>query len=133
MLINGLLQYVAPKTIERLIPHFISLIFCADAPKPSVFVEIFPTKVIVNISASTGNYRFSKFCCYFTRYSVSNIPKSNRHKVTVCNRTSPIVFSPVEEDASYGNPRPYCVIKDTRPVDGYPTFIQNFTTPATGK
>ncbi|XP_065197125.1 receptor-type tyrosine-protein phosphatase F-like [Sycon ciliatum] len=102
------------------------------APPPIISnVEVLATKVTVNISASPGDYRFSEFCCYFTRYSVSNIPKSNRYKVTVCNRTSPIVFSPVEEDASYGHPLLYCVVRDTLPRDGYLTIIQNFTTPAT--
>ncbi|XP_065196587.1 uncharacterized protein LOC135828082 [Sycon ciliatum] len=93
-------------------------------------MKILATTVTINLRSVPGNYHLSKFCCYFTRRSVSGIPMSNLATERVCSETSPVVLSPVEEDAAYGPPLHYCIARNTLDnTDGHTARMAGFNTP----
>eukprot|EP00117_Sycon_ciliatum_P012341 scpid100377/ scgid6220/ len=96
-------------------------------------MKILATTVTINLRSVLGNYHLSEFCCYFTRRSVSGIPMSNLATERVCSETSPVVLSPVEEDAAYGPPLHYCIARNTLDnTDGHTARMAGFNTPPAG-
>ena len=89
------------------------------------------TEVTIHLTRVKGNYHLSNFCCYFTRQSVSDIHMSSLPSVMICNKTSPVVLSPIQEDATYTY---HCVARNTyNASDGNATEQKMFSTTATGR
>ncbi|XP_065196032.1 receptor-type tyrosine-protein phosphatase F-like [Sycon ciliatum] len=99
-------------------------------PAPTIIsTKPLATEVTIHLTRVKGNYHLSNFCCYFTRQSVSDIHMSSLPSVMICNKTSPVVFSPVEEDATYTY---HCVARNTyNASDGNATEQTGFSTTAT--